>query len=349
MELKSYISILKRQWKVVLMVTTAVGVMTIVASMFLSPMYHAQARLRVATPVGGALGEISYQTTFAIRLMNTYVQMATSEQMMSDLREMLELEELPSINVKIVPDSEVIQIDVEDDDPVQAARVANGLAELLIAKSRFHPLENGTTSEELNILINRRDELEKGLSEANQEHDRLVGLYSATTAKISILDRTIRLRESSYSLLENSYEEALVENAVSATARSKLTIAALDQAMTRMNNEIQTLNNEYEEILAASNEYMQQIVMIRQTIAGEQSAYSDLLYRIDSFMVANSRQENSQGMVIISQAVAATSPGGTSRIFVILLGWVCGLIVGVIAGFMSDNLSGQFHRRLQHA
>lgn len=338
MELKNYFSILKKQWRLILMVTLVIGVLATVASAFISPSYHAQVRLRVATPVGGSLGDVYYQTTFAARLMNTYVQVATSEQIMSDLKEKLGLKSLPTINVRIVPDSEVIQIDVEDNDPVQAAKVANGLADLLITKSQFNAVENETDSGNVKILTSRRDEIEKNLSEARKEHDRLVELYSLTTAKISVLDRTIRLKESSYTTLEMRYQEALIADVVVTTSRSRATLDALNQEMNRVNEEIQTLNKEYETLLKASNEYMQQITMIRQIVVSDQSTYSDLLYRIDSYMVANSQQENSQGMIIISPAVEAINPSGISRMFVIVLGWMCGLFAGIIVGFMRDNL-----------
>ena len=223
---------------------------------------------------------------------------------------------MPDISVKIIPDSEIILIVVESADPSLAAETANGLAEVIISK-QDQVMENSASSEELNILTDRRNELESELVQAKAEQDRLVPIYSQTLAQIAVLDRTIRMKEASYQtfLNQNRYDE-----------------------MNRLGKELEVLNQQYEELSTNSNEYMQQLTMLRQTIQNDQSAYSDLLYRYDSVLSASYRKKNAQNLLIASPAIEPSKPAGFGRWFVIGLGVICGLIGGIILAFLFDNL-----------
>ncbi len=136
MELRTYLNILwRRKWIVVIptMITMVLGV---ISTFMITPMYEASATIRVLTAKGGSGDYIEYDIIYADRLMNTYIKIATSRPVLEELMEQLELKEAPLINVEVIPNSELIQISVEDSNPSIVAAVANTVTEILIAQSR---------------------------------------------------------------------------------------------------------------------------------------------------------------------------------------------------------------------
>ena len=86
MEMKAYLAILGRRWRIVLLVWLVICGAAVYGSRYILPSYQAETRLRVITPEAGSFGDTYHETTFANRLMNTYAQIATSEQVMNDLK-----------------------------------------------------------------------------------------------------------------------------------------------------------------------------------------------------------------------------------------------------------------------
>lgn len=316
MELRTYYTILARRWKVMFLVFIVISGIFAYGSQYILPTYQAEASLRVVTPLAGSLGDTYHETTFANRLINTYAQIATSEQVMNDLKKRLNLETLPDISVSIIPDSEIILILVEDSNPSLAAETANELADVIISK-QDEVLKSDTSSEELSILTDRRNELETELTQARTEQNRLIPIYSRSVAQIELLDRAIRMKE-------EFYQTFLSQN-------------RLDD-MKRTEKELEVLNKQYEELSTTTNEYMQQLAILEQTIQNDQSAYSDLLYRYDNVLGANLRQQRTEDIYIVGRAITPTVPSGLGRLFVIGLGVICGLIGGIVLAFLFDNL-----------
>lgn len=339
MELNMYFTILARRWRLAALVALGVVVLSVLASQFISPSYQAETRLRIVTPLGGSMGETNYQTTFATRLMNTYAQIATSEQVNIELKEKLGLRVLPDISVKIIPDSEIIQIVVESKDPALASKTANALADILF--SYQNKAINSANSNELGVLSTRKDELKQELEEAQDEHVQLTSAYSETAAEIAILDRTIRLKESAYQNLVDQYEQVLVSEATVPSSITRATKDTISSEMKRIQDEINELNATYKQLLTDSNEFQQKIAMIRQSIQITQNSYSDLLYRYDTVLTAAYRQENAQNIIVVSPAVAPTRPSSPGRVFIVGLGVLCGLIVGIVAAFVVDSLDSR--------
>jgi capsular exopolysaccharide synthesis family protein len=110
------------------MVVTLIAV--IAGTFTATPIYSATATLRIAT---GAAGTVEYSDyMYAERLLNTYKQIATSSPILDQLKQRLGLADTPKIEVKILSGTELIQIYVEHDDPIMAAKIANTLAEIII-------------------------------------------------------------------------------------------------------------------------------------------------------------------------------------------------------------------------
>lgn len=134
MELRSYLAILlRRKWMIV--VTTAITIIVAgIGTSFLTPTYQAATTLRVATSTDGTGGWGSAQ--YADRLMNTYLNVVTSDPVVREIMQRLALTEAPQVSVDIIPNTELMEIEVEHSSPEVAAQSANLLGELLVEQSR---------------------------------------------------------------------------------------------------------------------------------------------------------------------------------------------------------------------
>ncbi len=308
MELKTYFTILARRWRIVLLVALVVSGIFAYGSEYLPPSYQAETRLRVITPLAGTLGNTYHEVYFASRLITTYAQVATSDQIMSELRKELNLESLPEISVKIIPDSEIIQIVVVSSDPVLSAKAANSLAELIISK-QDKVLDTSAISEGKDVMAEQQNELQTKLADAIEEHDKLVQIYSKKNAQIETLGRKIQTNETLY--------QDLVTQQRQTEARA-------------LAEEMAVLDQQYENLSTESYIYSEQIVMLRQKIDNDQRIYSDLLYNV--------RPERTRDILVISPAIVPSISNSPVRGFIVGLGVICGLIAGVIFAFVFDGL-----------
>ncbi|HLP82454.1 MAG TPA: Wzz/FepE/Etk N-terminal domain-containing protein, partial [Nitrosomonas sp.] len=336
MELKLYLNILARRWKIIVLVALIIVCLAAVGSQFVSQKYRAEALLRAVTPLGGSSGDTNYQTTFAVRLVNTYARIATSDQVTDKLKQKLGLKQLPDISVKVIPDSEIIQIIVESDNPSLAAKTANTLIDVLI--SYQDNVAKSSSLNALNILAARKSEIQTELAQYQQEHDQLVQVFAQTTADMTVLDGQIKLKEASYQNLQSQYEDLVISESISINSATKTKKDALTKEIERMEKELNTLNQQYKELSTKSNEYQQKITLVRQTIQIAQTAYSNLLYQYDNVSLAYSRQESARNIEIASSASEPFIPTGPGRIAILSLGVICGLIAGLVAAFIIDNL-----------
>lgn len=336
MELKLYLKILTKQWRIVMLVTIVTFCATFLGSQLISPTYQTETRLRIITPLGGWVNETSYQTTYAIRLMNTYAQIATSEKTMNELKINLNLKYLPDIEVDVIPDSEIISIFVKSDDPVLATSVANSLAEILV--SYQDQAVNGTKSDELSILVNREDEIEAELTRSQLEYDQLIQAYAETMAEISVLERGLQINESFYQNMMNQYEQIVISEAGYTTSTESPAKIAIAKELDRTQSELDAMNKQYKELLTSSNKISQQISLIRESIRNSQSEDSSLQERYDTALANTYRQENAQKIIVISPAFEPSNPIGLSRRLVLGLGVVFAVMFGGVSAFVVEGL-----------
>ncbi len=336
MELRMYLDVVGRRWRTVLLVAVIFAGLGAVASRFILPTYEAQVMLRIVTPLGGSSSDTNYQTAFATRLMNTYAQIALSEQAANELRSRLGRTTLPHVNVKLIPDSEIIQVIAQGGDPALVAETANGLADILL--SYQGSAESATDSKELDVLAQRKAELEAQLAGYQQRYNELSQAYSQKAAEIAVLDGQITMRRGAYQNLQNQYEQAAIADAVASSSASRATRDAIARQLDVLQNDLDSLDAQYKNLSQSSNEYLQQITLLRQTIQSTENAYSDLLAQLDNVTLANLRQENSQNVMVVSPASVPREPTGLSGAFVLGLGILGGLIAGIGAAFLMENL-----------
>jgi uncharacterized protein involved in exopolysaccharide biosynthesis len=147
------------------------------------------------------------------RLLNTYAEILTSEpilekvvQRFPDQSETLTVGKLrDTIEVAVVPDTELITISVENRDPVLARDIANELSLLLIEYARDLYVGNGKSTRD--ILAEQLDRLETELKNDRYELASLTAA-GADESQLEALVRQIEFKENSYDRLLDQYEVA---------------------------------------------------------------------------------------------------------------------------------------------
>jgi uncharacterized protein involved in exopolysaccharide biosynthesis len=144
--------------------------------------------------------------------MNTYARIATSRPVLDDLEERLSLQRIPVIKVEILPNTELIQISVEDEDPFLALETANTLAALLVEQGKV--LYSGGRKSAQAILSEHLALTEQELILARNEVERLLAETPEDTLGIEDARRSLVLQQEIYGALLEQYEQSMVREAI---------------------------------------------------------------------------------------------------------------------------------------
>ena len=207
MELKSYLLILKGNIWVIL--TTLIVTVAVVAgiSFIMPPIYSASTILRVATASSGVASYTDY--LYVDRLMNTYINLITSTSVMYELSEELNIEALPAIHVELVPNTELIKVTVDSQNPQTAQTTANTLASILIA--RGIDLYSGGEKSMVEILGEQLSNAEADLQTAREIYVTYILRPDSDPTIASSMEAVVQLKEKNYNTLLDQYDQARLE------------------------------------------------------------------------------------------------------------------------------------------
>lgn len=138
MELSDYIRILRKNW-LVIVATTLIGLTAAAGfSLTRTPMYEAQAVVFVQSQTGTTVGELQQGSTFAQARITTYVSLVREPVVMNPVITELGLDTsakqlAESVTSTNPLNSTLIEITVENADPVRGAEIANALGASLAA------------------------------------------------------------------------------------------------------------------------------------------------------------------------------------------------------------------------
>lgn len=132
MELKSYFSIFRKWLSLIITFTLIVTIVTTIAVFVLPPTYKASALLIVNRAQGGTVSLNDVMT--AERLARTYAEVITKRPTLEKVIDELKLTYSPQqlkrkIEVRLIRDTQLIEILVKDSSPQKAAILANALAQ----------------------------------------------------------------------------------------------------------------------------------------------------------------------------------------------------------------------------
>lgn len=180
MEIGDYLKIVWRWlWLIVLGVGVA-GASTYLAVRDQPPMYQAKATL----VVGQMLQEQQPSQSdvwIAQSLAQTYTEIARRGTIHEAARQALGLDWLPDYQVSQVPNTQLLEIQVTDTDPLRAAAVANEVANQVIIHSPSNP--NPEDAQRRAFVVKQLDDLETDIEATNDEiarqQEALGGMFSA--------------------------------------------------------------------------------------------------------------------------------------------------------------------------
>ncbi|MDJ1114442.1 polysaccharide biosynthesis tyrosine autokinase [Microbacterium dauci] len=203
MELSDYIRILRKNW-VIIVVLTMLGLGAAAGySLTRTPTYEASSTVFVSTQTGGSAAELQQGSSFTQQRINTYVGVATKPIVLNTVIADLDLGITASrladqVGVSAPLNSTLIDIRVEDTDPVRAADISNAIAASLA--SVVPSLEPESADGMSPVLLTRVEDAQPALSPAspniplNLALGALVGLASGIGLAVlrTVLDNRVR-------------------------------------------------------------------------------------------------------------------------------------------------------------
>jgi succinoglycan biosynthesis transport protein ExoP len=239
LDIRHYLSILLRHKWTIVLTTMATALVAGVVSLTIAPMYTATATVRIAAGTSGRVEYADYM--YADRLMNTYAKMITSRPVLEEVRSNLGLRAMPSVEVEVVRDTELLRITAESHVPFVAQSIANALANLLVTQSQNLYTGGGKSAREILHELIAQSEAE--LSRLRVQRDKLTADNPATpdANQLETLNSSIQLKEQTLALLLAQYENAQLTEAVRANAVSIVELSDLPTDPSKPNKKITVL------------------------------------------------------------------------------------------------------------
>ena len=215
MELKQYAAILWRWAWLIALGTILAGVSAYVTSQITTPVYAASATLLIDEAPSTQVSDYTALLT-SERLARTYSELLTRRPVLDEAIQILELvrpadDLAKQVEVQLVRDTQLIELTVEDEDRVLAARLANLLPEVFrrqneaLQTSRYNASKVSLT-EQLNSLEAQIDEVQLAVE--------TIGEPQTTTQETSLnrlQDELAQFRQSYTSLLQSFENIRLAE------------------------------------------------------------------------------------------------------------------------------------------
>jgi tyrosine-protein kinase len=207
MELRDYLATVKRRkWVIAATVLVAAGVAALIT--VLTPAtYTAGATLRVATPASLANAGVLGTTEYLDRLQNTYAKLASTAELRDQVAAHLGLSKAPAINVKLRPNTELMDIDATAGRPALAAAAANLDARLLI--TRVRQLGDATLRQADSQFRSQMEPLQRQIADARAEYEGLLSSGAKDAAeriRLAQLKTQIDINTTAAAQQQNAYE-----------------------------------------------------------------------------------------------------------------------------------------------
>lgn len=329
MIIQDYISILWRRKFIILLALIATLGTVLIATKRIAPVYEASAVLRIAVSSGGSLSYSDYM--YADRLMNTYIQIATSTPVMEELQKHINLGSSTQINAAIIPNTELIRITVADTDPVLSAKVANALADILVAQKAPQYTGGKLSSQEL--LRDQIAQAKADFDQAQQAYDTLQAQSLLDIQQLDAAKQSVEMKQNNYERLNTQYDEVTLQadsQANNAPPAQKETLAKqkeiLAQQLDQAKRDLAQVQDAYNMLLKQSLPNSARLDAADQLLRLKRDIYTTLSTQYIQMNLQGEIREN-----MISMVNPATVPQSSSRPNT-TLNYALGLIVGLIGG-----------------
>ncbi len=335
MELETYLAILGRRKWLALSVFCALMIIIIVVTIMIPPKYSATAIMRVVTPKNGGLSYVDYNSFYATLLMNTYVHLLTSGAVESELKETLQLEEIPKLKITALAESELITITATDRDPWLSANVANTLADILVSHNdEYVKVINDTADTE---FVSRIASLEENLNQSREAYEALLIPYNQTLTRIDTLNNQIDYNQRLLITLKDRYELSALS-----AGNDPAQVEVLGQQVTDLEDTISKQTTEVEKLKSQASEDKLLVDAANGKVQVAQEEYTNMLMQWDQVKALQTMQGVNQ-LVIADRAEAASEPSSPNYFLVFALGIFVSAFLSILIAFVVDNLDDRLH------
>jgi succinoglycan biosynthesis transport protein ExoP len=185
MEIKAYLTIIRRRWWLIVLSAVFAGTLVFLISVNSTPIHRSTLRLLIDEPPGSSGTDYS-QLLLEQRLALTYSEIIETRSVLEETIDQLGLPYSTAqlqrmVSTAVLRDTKIIDVSVEDTDPVRVATIANTIGEVFIKQNQereslryAEPIANweervGEIAGEINLLEGQLDVLSADQSEENSE------------------------------------------------------------------------------------------------------------------------------------------------------------------------------------
>ncbi len=215
-DLRQYLDLL-RQWAwLIVLAAVLAGATAFVVSQVMTPIYQAKTRILIKEPPSTKSSEYSALLT-SERLAKTYSEMLTTQPVLAEVIQELGLDytvkELKDvITVKQIPNTQLIEVSVEDPSPQRAADIANTL--VTVFSARVNEIERQSFEAAKQRLLDQMKSFEANIRATQEE---LQSLDPSQKDRRAQLEASLTQYNQTYSTLLQTYEDLLITEAQSAS------------------------------------------------------------------------------------------------------------------------------------
>ncbi len=208
MELKAYLQPLRRWWWLALATLLVATLASFIVTRNQPFVYESRATLMVGRAINDP-NPNSNDFSMTLKLANTYADLARRTPVGAAVVTALGLEKIPDYSVRVVPDTQLVEIKVTDANPARAYEVANELARQLIEQTQTGAQPQETQRQ--TFIDGQLDQLEAALQQTRVDIERkqqeLATLLAP--AKIEEAQTTLRALENKQTTLQSNYAALL--------------------------------------------------------------------------------------------------------------------------------------------
>lgn len=217
-ELRWLFAVIRRWWWLIIGCGLLLTGAAFVISYLTAPVYSATTKLLVDVAPGTGMAD--YNAIRASQQMaDTYSQMMKGRPVLEASLAKLGLTESPNalakgIKVKPVPETQLLELSVENTDPTRAALLANAVAEAFVDQMEVR--QAGQQAELINSVEGQMSELSARIDQTQAEIDTLVENRIESEIGLTRQERLLTEARSDYRSLERDYEQLRLDIAESA-------------------------------------------------------------------------------------------------------------------------------------
>jgi polysaccharide biosynthesis transport protein len=211
MNISEYIAPVLRWWWLLILATIAAGASSFYATSQQPPLYQSRTTLLIGQSISNP-NPSSNQFYLEEQLASIYADMGTREPVRKATMDALGLTWLPDYLVRVIPDSQMVEISVTDTNPVRAQAVAAELARQLIRRT---PTNSNPQDQDRREFVNQQlDQIQLDIRATQKEIENLkLQLGSMTSARqIGDTERQITTLQTKLTSLNSNYAGLLANS-----------------------------------------------------------------------------------------------------------------------------------------